>query len=41
MKAAVLMEKFEADGLWKPTASKTSGHVYLAKMFFMYKVEAK
>ena len=35
----VPMEKFDSDSLWKPSASKTSGYVYPAKMFFRYSIE--
>ena len=35
------MEKSATDGLWKPSASKKSGYVYPAQMFFKYTVEVK
>ena len=33
------MEKVSTDGLWKPSASKTTGYVFPAKMFFKYTIE--
>ncbi len=35
----VPMKKFEADGLWKPTASESSGYVYPSQKFFKYAIE--
>ena len=37
----VPMTKFATDGLWRPTASESSGYVYPAKMFFKYTIEVK
>ncbi len=37
----VPMEKFATDGLWRPTASETSGYVFPSQMFFKYTVEVK
>ena len=37
----VPMEKFAADGLWRPTESESAGYVFPSQMFFRYKVEAK
>ena len=37
----VPMTKFAADGLWKPTASESSGYVFPSQMFFKYTIEVK
>jgi uncharacterized repeat protein (TIGR02543 family) len=39
--ALVPMEKSATDGLWKPSASKTSGYVFPSKMFFKYKIDLR
>ena len=38
---AAAMEKVAEDGLWKPTASESSGYVFPSQMFFKYTVEVK
>ena len=35
----VPMTKFAADGLWKPTASESSGYVFPSQMFFKYVID--
>ncbi|MBQ6137558.1 MAG: hypothetical protein IJI73_09335 [Kiritimatiellae bacterium] len=37
--ALVPMTKFASDGLWRPTASESSGYVFPSQMFFRYKIE--
>ena len=33
------MTKSAADGLWKPTASESSGYVFPSQMFFKYTID--
>ncbi len=35
----VPMTKFATDGLWRPTASESSGYVFPSQMFFRYKID--
>ena len=35
----VPMTKFATDGLWRPTASESSGYVFPPQMFFRYKID--
>ena len=35
----VPMKKFATDGLWKPTASESSGYVFPSQMFFKYTID--
>ncbi len=35
----VPMTKFATDGLWRPTASESSGYVFPSQMFFKYTIE--
>ena len=35
----VPMTKFATDGLWRPTASESSGYVFPPQMFFKYTID--